>query len=99
MSTEWHRNWMEVSGIPGGRKDSITKKYLKENTWFAPYYRGMLEGYGFAVAPEGFAEKSIIFQKIVIDYLGQILYDDRDVVEAMNECQKELIKLKREMKK
>ena len=98
MNSDWHQRWVVHTGTPGGRKDGVPADYLKDNPWFQVYLTGM-EKYGFSVTPEGFEENAIIFMKIVNNYLGQVLYENAPVQDAMKGLQKELEELKKEMGK
>jgi len=93
---QWHRTISKVSGVPGGRKDSITPDLLKEKPFLNVYLEGMAK-YAFSEAPQGFETQAIMYMKEVVNALGEILYDKRGVEDTMNKLQKSLLELKAEM--
>lgn len=89
MRPEWHRNLTQQTGLPAGRKDSITPELLEEKPFMEAELRGMNQ-YAFQMEPEGFEDISITYMKTVIDYLGEALYGDEPVKSAMESLQEEL---------
>ena len=94
MRPEWHQELTMKTGLPGGRKDSITPGLLKSKPFLEAYIRGM-DKYAFSVEPEGFEAQSIVFMKTVNDYLGKILYSNESIPKTMEVLQKELSKLQK----
>lgn len=93
---QWHRTIVNVSGVPGGRKDSITPELLNEKPFLKVYLEGMAK-YAFSEAPQGFESKAIVFMKEVVNTLGEMIYDKHDIETSLQDLQGRLLELKKEM--
>jgi len=69
------------------------KDFINENPWFRVYMEGMEQG--VTPLPEGFEREADEFMRIVVKHTESIIYEKRPVELAMDQCQRELMKLKK----